>query len=50
MTTKAFKNEKIEKFKKRFENDKVEVDTDNSGYSVEKHTELRRALQNKKCE
>lgn len=50
MTTKAFKNEKIEKFKKSFENAKVAVVTDYRGYSVEEITELRRALQKENCD
>ena len=45
MSTKAFKNEKIEYFKKQFEQAKVAVITDYRGLSVEEITELRRALQ-----
>ncbi len=45
MSTKAFKNEKVEHFKKQFENAKVAVVTDYRGYSVEEITELRRKLQ-----
>ena len=50
MTTKAFKNEKIEQFKKSFENAKVAVVTDYRGYSVEEITELRRSLQKQECD
>ena len=45
MSTKAFKNEKIEYFKKQFENAKVAVVADYRGFSVEEITNLRRALQ-----
>ena len=45
MATKEFKNEKIEHYKKQFENAKVAVVTDYRGLSVEEITELRRALQ-----
>ena len=45
MSTKAFKNEKVEHFKKQFENAKVAVVTDYRGYSVEEITDLRRRLQ-----
>ena len=45
MSTKAFKNEKVEHFKKQFENAKVAVVTDYRGYSVEEITDLRRKLQ-----
>ena len=45
MSTKAFKNEKIEHFKKQFENAKVAVVTDYRGFSVEEITKLRRELQ-----
>lgn len=45
MSTKAFKNEKVEHFKKQFENAKVAVVTDYRGYTVEEITELRRKLQ-----
>ena len=50
MTTKAFKNEKIEAFKKSFENAKVAVVTDYRGYSVEEITDLRRKLQKENCD
>lgn len=50
MTTKAFKNEKIEQFKKSFENAKVAVVTDYRGYSVEEITKLRRELQKADCD
>lgn len=50
MTTKAFKNEKLEKFKKSFENAKVAIVTDYRGYTVEEITELRRALQKQECD
>lgn len=45
MSTKAFKNDKIESFKKQFENAKVAVVADYRGLSVEEITNLRRALQ-----
>ncbi len=45
MTTKEFKNEKIEYYKKQFENAKVAVVADYRGLSVEEITELRRGLQ-----
>jgi len=45
MSTKEFKNEKIEHYKKQFENAKVAVVADYRGLSVEEITELRRALQ-----
>ena len=45
MSTKAFKNEKVEHFKKQFENAKVAVVTDYRGYTVEEITDLRRKLQ-----
>jgi len=45
MSTKAFKNEKVEQFKKQFENAKVAVVTDYRGYTVEEITDLRRKLQ-----
>ncbi len=45
MTTKQFKNEKIEYFKKQFENAKVAIVADYRGLSVEEITELRRSLQ-----
>ena len=45
MSTKAFKNEKIEYFKKQFEQAKVAIVTDYRGLSVDEITQLRRALQ-----
>ncbi len=45
MSTKAFKNEKIEYFKKQFEQAKVAIVTDYRGLSVEEITQLRRELQ-----
>ena len=45
MATKQFKNEKIEYYKKQFENAKVAVVADYRGLSVEEITELRRELQ-----
>ncbi len=45
MSTKAFKSEKIELYKKQFENAKVAVVADYRGYSVEETTQLRRKLQ-----
>ena len=45
MATKEFKNEKIEHYKKQFENAKVAVVADYRGLTVEEITELRRALQ-----
>ena len=45
MATKQFKNEKIELYKKQFENAKVAVVADYRGLSVEEITELRRGLQ-----
>ncbi len=45
MATKQFKNEKIEYYKKQFENAKVAVVADYRGLSVEEITELRRGLQ-----
>jgi len=45
MTTKAFKNEKIESYKKQFENAKVAVVADYRGLTVEEITNLRRELQ-----
>ena len=50
MTTRAFKDEKIEKFKKSFENAKVAVVTDYRGYTVEEITNLRRSLQKADCD
>ena len=45
MSTKTFKNEKIEYFKKQFEQAKVAIVTDYRGLSVDEITQLRRALQ-----
>ena len=45
MATKQFKNDKIEYYKKQFENAKVAVVADYRGLSVEEITELRRELQ-----
>ena len=45
MATKEFKNQKVELYKKQFENAKVAVVADYRGLSVEEITELRRALQ-----
>ncbi len=45
MATKEFKNQKIEHYKKQFENAKVAVVADYRGLSVEEITELRRSLQ-----
>ncbi len=45
MATKQFKSEKIEHYKKQFENAKVAVVADYRGLSVEEITELRRGLQ-----
>ena len=45
MATKQFKSEKIEYYKKQFENAKVAVVADYRGLSVEEITELRRELQ-----
>jgi len=45
MATKEFKNEKIEHYKKQFENAKVAVVADYRGLTVEEITELRRGLQ-----
>ena len=42
MATKQFKNEKIEHYKKQFENAKVAVVADYRGLTVEEITELRR--------
>lgn len=50
MATKEFKNQKIEHYKKQFENAKVAVVTDYRGLSVEEITELRRALQAEKSD
>ncbi len=45
MSTKAFKNEKLEHYKHQFENAKVAVVADYRGLSVEEITTLRRKLQ-----
>ena len=45
MATKQFKNDKVEYYKKQFENAKVAVVADYRGLSVEEITELRRELQ-----
>ena len=45
MATKEFKNQKVELYKKQFENAKVAVVADYRGLSVEEITELRRSLQ-----
>lgn len=45
MATKQFKNDKVEYYKKQFENAKVAVVADYKGLSVEEITELRRGLQ-----
>lgn len=45
MATKEFKSQKIEHYKKQFENAKVAVVADYRGLSVEEITELRRGLQ-----
>jgi len=45
MSTKAFKSEKVELYKKQFEKARVAVVTDYRGYSVEEITRLRRKLQ-----
>lgn len=50
MSTKAFKTEKIEYFKKQFENAKVAIVADYRGYSVEEITSLRRKLQGEKSD
>ena len=50
MATKQFKNEKIEYYKKQFENAKVAVVTDYRGLSVEEITELRRGLQKEQAD
>lgn len=50
MATKEFKNEKIEYYKKQFENAKVAVVTDYRGLTVEEITELRRGLQAKEAD
>lgn len=45
MATKAFKKDKIETFKEKFEKAKVAILTDYRGLSVEEITKLRRSLQ-----
>ena len=45
MATKEFKSQKIEHYKKQFENAKVAVVADYRGLTVEEITELRRGLQ-----
>lgn len=50
MATKQFKNEKIEHYKKQFENAKVAVVADYRGLTVEEITELRRNLQAKESD
>ena len=50
MATKEFKNEKIEYYKKQFENAKVAIVADYRGLSVEEITELRRGLQAKEAD
>ena len=45
MATKEFKNQKVEYYKKQFENAKVAVVADYRGLTVEEITELRRGLQ-----
>lgn len=45
MSTKAFKQEKIEAMKEKFAKAKVAVVTDYKGYTVEEITKLRRELQ-----
>ena len=50
MATKEFKSQKIEHYKKQFENAKVAVVTDYRGLSVEEITELRRSLQSSQCD
>lgn len=50
MSTKAFKNDKIEHYKKQFENAKVVVVADYRGYSVEEITKLRRNLQKEQAD
>lgn len=46
MSTKAFKSEKIDAMKDKFEKAQVVVVTEYKGYSVEEITKLRRSLQN----
>ena len=50
MTTKAFKNEKIESYKKQFEKAKVAVVADYRGLTVEEITKLRRELQKQEAD
>jgi len=50
MATKEFKNDKIEYYKKQFENAKVAIVADYRGLSVEEITELRRGLQAKEAD
>ena len=50
MATKEFKNDKIEHYKKQFENAKVAIVADYRGLSVEEITELRRGLQAKEAD
>ena len=50
MATKEFKNDKIEYYKKQFENAKVAIVADYRGLSVEEITELRRGLQNSEAD
>lgn len=45
MSTKAFKSEKIDAMKEKFEKAQVAVVTEYKGYSVEEITKLRRSLQ-----
>ena len=45
MSTKAFKSEKIDAMKAKFEKAQVAVVTEYKGYSVEEITNLRRNLQ-----
>lgn len=45
MSTKAFKSEKIDEMKAKFEKAQVAVVTEYKGYSVEEITNLRRSLQ-----
>ena len=47
MSTKAFKQEKVEAMKENFAKAKVAVITDYKGLTVEEITKLRRQLQNK---
>lgn len=50
MSTKAFKQEKIEYFKEQFAKAKVAVLSDYRGFSVEEITKLRRLLQKENCD